>query len=472
MKMRIKYPFLLTALITWLGLIPAGQVRAQSFTTLYSFTAKDGAGINGLILSGNTLYGTGVGTVFAVNTDGTGFTNLYSFTGGSDGANPSGSLIFSSNTVYGTAAFGGISQGVSGDGVVFKVNTDGTGFATLHSFTAQDYGTNSDGAYPWAGLVLSGNTLYGTASHGGGSGRGTVFAVNTDGTGFTTLYSFTGGGDGGEPAAGLILSNNTLYGTAAGGGSWGGGTVFAVNTDGTGFTNLHSFAALPSDYPTTNSDGAYPVSSLTLSGNTLYGTTSVSGPSGNSTGNGTVFKVNIDGTGFSNLYTFNGGSDGVRPQAGLTLITDRLYGTTIYGGSSGNGTVFKVNTDGTDYTTLHSFTAHVFNNINSDGYFPVAGLVLSGNILYGTASGGSGGNGTIFSISLPVAPPQLTIIPSGANIILTWPTNATGFTLQSTTDLVSQALWTTVSLGPVVVNGQNTLTNPIFGAQQFYRLAQ
>jgi hypothetical protein len=73
---------------------------------------------------------------------------------------------------------------------------------------------------------------------------------------------------------------------------------------------------------------------------------------------------------------------------------------------------------------------------------------------------------------LPTPPPQLTIIPSGANVILAWPTNAAVFTLQSTTNLGSSAVWTTNSPAPVVVNGQNTVTNPISGAQQFYRLSQ
>ena len=68
--------------------------------------------------------------------------------------------------------------------------------------------------------------------------------------------------------------------------------------------------------------------------------------------------------------------------------------------------------------------------------------------------------------------PQLTIIRSGANVLLTWPTNATGFTLKSTTNLVSSTVWTNVSPAPVVVNGQNTVTNPISGARQFYRLSQ
>src|SRR5947209_143860 len=101
-------------------------------------------------------------------------------------------------------------------------------FTTLHSFTGR-----SDGADPYAGLILSGNTLYGTAFVGGSSGDGTVFKVNTNGTGFTTLHSFTGGLDGATPYAGLVLSGNTLYGTAYNGGISGWGTVFAVNTNGT-----------------------------------------------------------------------------------------------------------------------------------------------------------------------------------------------------------------------------------------------
>src|SRR5205814_7582510 len=111
------------------------------------------------------------------------------------------------------------------------------------------------------------------------SGFRTVFALNTDGTGFTNLHSFTAlsngnygtNSDGGSPHAGLILSGNTLYGTASQGGSSAAGTVFAVNTDGTGFTNLHSFTATSSDYPYTNGDGARPRAGVILSGNTLHG---------------------------------------------------------------------------------------------------------------------------------------------------------------------------------------------------------
>jgi uncharacterized repeat protein (TIGR03803 family) len=467
MKTYIINLFLLPALIAGLGLIPAGRVTAQTFTTLHSFTyVSDGANpYAGLILSGNTLYGTAYnggssnyGTVFAVSTDGTGFTNLHNFAGSpSEGQWPHAGLILSGNTLYGTAYAGGS----SGAGTVFGVNTNGTSFATLHNFA----GYPSDGGNPYAGLIVSGNTLYGTAVTGGSSGAGTVFAVSTDGGYIPTLHSFTARNnsnysDGANPQAGLILSGNTLYGTASQGGSSGYGTVFAVHTDGTGFTNLHSFTAAPGPLYT-NSDGANPWAGLILSGNILYGTAY----QGGSSGQGTVFAVSTNGTGFTNLHSFTGGSDGGNPYAGLILSGNTLYGTASVGGSSDNGTVFAVHTDGTGFTTVHSFSGR------SDGGNPYAGLILSGNTLYGTTAfnGGSGNSGTVFSLFIP---PLLTIIPSGANVILTWPTNAAGFTLQSTTNLISPAVWITNSPAPTVVNGQNAVTNPISGTKKFYRLSQ
>ncbi|HUZ08056.1 MAG TPA: choice-of-anchor tandem repeat GloVer-containing protein, partial [Candidatus Paceibacterota bacterium] len=124
-------------------------------------------------------------------------------------------------------------------------------FTTLHAFT-----NSPDGATPYAGLVLSGNTLYGTAPYGGNAGNGTIFAVNTDGTGYTNLYRFTDSDYCFNPMAGLVLSGSTLYGTGFGVG----GAVFAINTDGSGFAVLHTFIY---------SDGVYPYGGLVLSGTTL-----------------------------------------------------------------------------------------------------------------------------------------------------------------------------------------------------------
>src|SRR3989442_1596084 len=196
MNTRIKNLFLLHALIAGLGLILSDRLTAQTFTTLYSFTSGDYLHTNGSAILTN-----------------------------SDGAYPSAGLIISGNALYGTANRGGD----AGYGTVFKVNTNGTGFTTLHTFTALNNNTNSDGALPDAGLIISGNTLYGTAYQGGISGNGTVFALNTDGTGFTNLYDFIDGDDGANPLAGLILSSNTLYGTARYGGNGGVGTIFRLS---------------------------------------------------------------------------------------------------------------------------------------------------------------------------------------------------------------------------------------------------
>src|SRR5215471_7084088 len=181
MKTCAKSPYLPFGVVAALVLVLPRQVSAQTSTLVHAFTGLGGLyPYAGLILSGNTLYGTtygncvyNCGTIFKVNTDGTGFTNFYVFTAlsngnygtNNDGANPQAGLILSGNALYGTAADGGR----FGNGTVFKVNTDGSGFVNLHNFTRPDGNTltNSDGANPYAGLILSGNTLYGTASGGG-----------------------------------------------------------------------------------------------------------------------------------------------------------------------------------------------------------------------------------------------------------------------------------------------------------------
>jgi uncharacterized repeat protein (TIGR03803 family) len=470
---------LLSVLLAGAGLITVGGVRAQTYVN------SDGANpYSALALMSHTLYGTaaaggieGNGTVFAINTDGTGFTNLHSLNY-SDGVSPNG-LVLCSSTLYSTT-YGG---GSSGNGTVFAINADGTGFTNLHSFNY------SDGASPIAGLVLSdnSNTLYGATTIGGSSGNGTIFAIHIDGMGFANLHDFSASStnssgfytnsDGDYPS-GLLASGNTLYGTTQNGGSWGGGTVFKANTNGSGFTTLYSFQSTGKN-PSgayTNGNGANPLG-LILSGNTLYGTTA----SGGTSGFGTVFKVNTDGTEFTNLHSFNDSSDGAFPRAGLVLSGNTLYGTAMAGPRSNAGSVFAINTDGTGFTNLHSFN-------NNDGIRP-NGLVLWSNTLYGTTFGStySGSYGTIFAINTDstgftnlynftatyIQPPRLTVTLSAANVVLTWPTNSYGegtYVLISTTNLVSPAGWTTVS-PPVVVNGQNTVTNSISGTPRFYSLA-
>jgi uncharacterized repeat protein (TIGR03803 family) len=487
----MRLPLLLAALLG----ASATQLTAQTFANLHSFTPvvattnSDGANPScSLVLDNNTLYGTtedggnnGQGAVFALNLKTGNLTNLYSFSAGAanslffvtnrDGASPAANLILSGNTLYGTAEFGG----TNGNGTIFLLHTDGTGFTNFYTFSAvgtniPNHYTNSDGADPQCGLVLAGNTLFGTASSGGLAGNGTVFRVNTDGTGFTNLHNFTTASsgfpstnsDGCDPQAGLVLSGNALFGTSVHGGVYGRGSVFKVSTDGLVFTNLHSFTAITAS---TNSDGALPFPGLTLSGNLLYGLTT----DGGSKGCGVMFAINPDGSGFTNLYNFKGyPQDAQAPQGALIVSGHTVYGTTQFGGNSDTGTIFRGNTDGTGFTNLYRFSAPLGsypNEYNSDGYYPYAALILSGNNLYGTTlEGGAAGSGAVFSLTLPT-PPTLNLSFSGTNAILTWPAGAGVFNLESASNLAPPVVW-------AIVSGQNAVTNPVAGSEKFYRLSQ
>jgi uncharacterized repeat protein (TIGR03803 family) len=248
----------------------------------------------------------------------------------------------------------------------------------------------------------------------------------------------------------LILSGSTLYGTG-GGGAFGDGSVFAVNTNGSGFTNLVSFD---------NYNGYAPVSSLILSGNTLYGTTE----QGGTYGDGEVFAVNTNSTGFTNLYSFGKtAGDGDSPEASLILSGNTLYGTTYGGGTKNFGNVFAINTNSLGFTNLYRFTD------GADGADIATGLILSGNTVYGTANrGGTNNYGTIFSLTFT---PSLSIHVTGGKLVITWPDTATGYTLMSATNLGSSVTWSTVTNTPVIVNGSYTVTNAIAGGQKFYSLS-
>lgn len=252
--------------------------------------------------------------------------------------------------------------------------------ARAQTFTIMHTLSGTDGSNPYLGsLVLDASrNLYGTTFFGGSLNWGTVFKVDAAGN-ESVLHTFNGT-DGGDPAAGLILdTSGRLCGTTELGGSTGYGTVFAIDAAGKESV-LHSFVG---------ADGAFPQAGLMLdvSGN-LYGTTLYGG----SANGGTVFKIDAAGD-LTVLHEFNGGSDGSNPYAGLVRdASGNLYGTTFYGGTSGYGTVFKIDTAGKE-SVLHSFNG-------SDGANPEAGLVLdaSGNLYGTTLYGGSANAGTVFKI--------------------------------------------------------------------------
>jgi uncharacterized repeat protein (TIGR03803 family) len=205
-------------------------------------------------------------------------------------------------------------------------------FQILHSFSG------SDGSSPNGDLVFDGaGNLYGTAAGGGSSGHGTIFKLSPAGD-FTLLYSFTGGSDGGSPETGLAIDPDTgdLYGTSTADGGDGQGGLFKLTSAGT-LVVLHDFNP--------DTDGASPYATLTRDalGN-FYGSTFTFGPNGN----GTVFELTAGGE-FEVLHAFTAG-DGGEPLGRLALYGTKLYGTT-WVGASGSGTIFQLDTDGT-YTVL------------------------------------------------------------------------------------------------------------------------
>jgi len=450
----------------------------HSFAPVTSGTNADGTfPYCALAQSGNVLFGTTFGagansngTVFAVNMDGTGFTNLHVFSvrmgpfhTNSDGATPGSGVVVSGNVLYGTTG----ASGPSLHGTVYAMNTDGSSFTNLHVF-----GGNNDGNSTIGGLVLSGSRLYGNAQSGGTNGYGMIFGVNTDGSGYANLHSFANvlgvtNSDGIQPLATLAIAGANLFGTCSGGGVFGSGTVFRMNTDGSSFTNLHVFSALVSN---TNIDGKFPyLGGVTVNGTNLFGAARLGGANGN----GVLFRMNLDGSGFTNLHSFTAASgftnaDGVYPSGNLYSSGNTLYGTASGGGATTNGTVFVVNTDGSGFKVLYNFS-HVFNLTNADGTVRVS-VILSSNTLYGVAhTGGSGGSGALFSLFVP---PPLSLNFSGGNAVLVWPTNADGFTLQSASNLSASSVWTPIPSPSINTNGQYVITNSTSGGQMFYRLTR
>jgi uncharacterized repeat protein (TIGR03803 family) len=327
---------------------------------------------------------------------------LHKFTG-ADGSVPISVLIFdTAGNLYGTTTYGGC----CGNGTVFKLapNADGSWtHSVLYSFTGR-----GDGSAVMSGVTLDAvGNLYGTTVGGGDYGLGTVYKLmpNVDGTWTeTVLHSFSGS-DGWQVVGGLVFDKNgNLYGTATLGGAYGHGVVFrlAPNSDGSWTESvLHSFMG--------GTEGGYPDHGKLIfdaNGN-LYGATA--GWNGGDS-NGTVFELtpNSDGTWTHVvLHSFSGGADGATPQGTLTF--DRagsLYGTTLFGGAYGYGTIFTL-TRGSD-GKWKKYVVHQFRG-ETDGIGPWAGVVFDteGNLYGTTDDGGTGscsdgtgtGCGTVFKLS-------------------------------------------------------------------------
>ncbi len=400
----------------------ATRADSQTFSTLVQFTGTGGTasgfeGFGSLTLSGTTLYGVtqaggayGDGNIFSVGTDGTNYQNLLSFTGtggAAIGESPVGKLAVSGTTLYGmTSEF----TVINSYGNVFSVGTDGTNYQTVVSFTG--YGGTARGWGPYGSLTLSGTTLYGMTRTGGAYGVGNIFSVGADGTNYQSLLSFTGTGGsacGQYTYGGLALNGTILYGMTLDGGNLGYGNVFSVGTGGTNYQNLVSFTGAGG-----TASGWQPLADLTLSGTTLYGMTADL-----RTGYGHIFSVGTNGTNYEGLLSFTGiggSASGWTPGGSLILSGTTLYGTTRYGGADGEGNIFSVGIDGSGYQDLYSFTGY------NDGSEPLGNLTLSGGTLFGmTPYGGANGDGTVFALALPASTPEpgtLVLLAAGALSLL------------------------------------------------------
>lgn len=401
---------------------PVGDLVLDANNYLYGVTAAGGSGTNG-------------GTIYKIKTDGSAFTLLHSFQVTTiDGYNPNtGLALAGGGTLYGVTMNGGADD----TGTIFKINTDGSGYARLHDFAYDNvdlyspdqkllvggdgniYGASANGGVDFYGGVFkiapdgSGYTVIATGGldaadnfiqpvggltwlnagallgeqSGGIPGYGAIFRVQPDGAGFTNVVNFNlAGGDATQPQSTVTPGpDGFLYGTSYTGGTYRGGTFYKIFKDGTGFVRLHEFAMSAAR------DGYQPVAApVFYSDGFLYGTTSAGGTNGG----GLVYKILPDGTGYTHIHDFAGGTnDGSTPLAEVAIAPDgTIFGTTSTGGTNNSGVIFKMNRDGTGFTLLHHFGAA------NDGAYPSCALTLGENVLYGTTAGGGAGAGTVFKL--------------------------------------------------------------------------
>lgn len=370
-----------------LTVIPVSAAGTRIETVHYFTDGADGGSPNGLVqaatghLYGTTAFGGAghAGTIFSLtpgSSSNWAFTTLISF-GLTNGGLPQAPLVQGADgNLYGTTEFGGSDD----EGVVFSFNPAGA-LTSLYSFTG-----GLDGGNPCAALVQHTNGLfYGSTQTGGFYDEGTLFSIAPNGA-LTNLYAFTGGVDGDSPVAALIQGKDGfLYGSTTDGGALSVGSIFRMTVTGA-LTNISSFSS---------TNGSSPKAALVQAADgNFYGTTQHNTIQGMAF-YGTVFRITPAGS-LTSLYAFNGFTqDGFFPSAPMIQGLDgNLYGTAYAGGANQLGAVFKITTNGV-MTTLLSFDGF------DDGSSPESGLAaaVDGSFYGTTTKGGVGGHGTVFKLS-------------------------------------------------------------------------
>jgi uncharacterized repeat protein (TIGR03803 family) len=357
------------------------------------------------------------GAAYRLAPDGT-LTQLYAFQGNGDGAEPAWGLARdNAGNLYGMA---GQDESGTNRGTVFKLTESGT-FTVLHRFP---FDTNGGSVFENAVTVGRDGFLYGTTFEGGGAsdgcgtaGCGVIFRMKTNGSGFAIVYRFPGtpptpGYTFGYPLAGLAPgSDGALYGlTQDGANEYGfqsSGSLYRFDPATATVTQLHQFTDIDMETPS-----GMPALDAA---NNLYilGAPRIVGMTGR------IYKLDTSGT-LSTLHQF-APPEGVpgNPDAPMLLGADgRFYGTTVAGGSQGgNGTVFSLGLDGT-FATLYNFT-----DVAPDGFSP-GGLVAAkdGSLWGTTADGGAFSGGTAFRLAKPTEKFKVrpTLITLGQSAVLSW----------------------------------------------------
>jgi len=365
------------------------HAQAQ-FTKLLDFTgAVNGSyPLSSLISDGTFLYGltseggtSNLGTIFKIKSDGTGYAKLLDFAGTSNGSRPYGSLFSDGTFLYGMTYNGG----TFAQGTIFRIMPDGTGFVKLF-----DFEETVSGSYPWGSLISDGTFLFGMTQSGGTNNLGTIFRILPNGTGFVKLLDFAGSTNGRYPLGSLISDGTFLYGMTQLGGTNNQGTIFKILPDGTGFVKLLDFTGA--------ANGSQPYGSLIFDGVFLYGMTG----GGGTYNQGTIFKIMPNGAGYTKLFEFDDAISGTYPRGSLVSNGTFLYGMTEFDGTNDLGTIFRITPNGTGFANLLDFS------LTATGSNPQGSLISDGTFLYGMAKyGGTNNQGTLFKYS--IAPPVPTI---------------------------------------------------------------
>jgi uncharacterized repeat protein (TIGR03803 family) len=380
------------------GAVTPLAASASTFTTLYTFTGgKDGGNPFGpLLYQHGAFYGTAHagsdadkanGTVFKIDVKTARFKVVYAFQGAPDGSGPGSGVIYQDGMLYGTTYFGGAGCSPGGCGTIFSIDEKTGAESVLYDFPASNGGP--DGSVLPGQVIDVAGTLYGITQYGGANNAGSFFSLNPSTGTFAMLTSFAGV-NGVNPNLQLLYQSGLVYGTTMYGGEGacflgGCGVLFSIVPATGGETVVRSFA---------KKDGKYPNSNLAYDAGSLFGDTFVGGNQSCTHGCGVSYKIKAASGREKVLEDFqNRGEE----YSGISIVGGNAY-ETLPSGGNGYGELLKVNLKSGQQTVLYTFTG------DADGASPEAALTYHDGAFYGTTMSGGGnrscagdyGCGTVF----------------------------------------------------------------------------